>query len=38
MVNLEKNMTNLKDSKPQVTIVDSRTLTVKKRGNWNGYW
>ena len=37
MVNLERKMTNLKDAKKRVTVVDSRTLTGEKRGNWNGW-
>ena len=30
-------MTNLKNIETQVTLVDIRTLTRKKCGNWNGY-
>ena len=37
MVNLEENMTNLKDSETRFTVGDSRTLTGKKCGDWHGY-
>ena len=37
MVNSEENMTNLQETKTQVTIGDSRTLTGEKSGDWHGY-
>ena len=37
MVNLEENMTNLKDAKTRVTIGYRRKLTGKKHGDWHGY-
>ena len=36
MVNLEENMTNLKDNETKFPIGDRKTLTKKKRGKWNG--
>ena len=35
-VNLEENMTNLRDSETRFTVGESRTLTGTKYGNWNG--
>ena len=37
MIALEENTTNLHNTKTQVTIGDSGTLTRKKRGDWHGY-
>ena len=36
MVNLEENMTKLKDSKTRVTVRYSRNITGGERGNWRG--
>ena len=32
-----KNIMNLKDTKTQVTVGESITLTITKRGDWHGY-
>ena len=37
MVNSKENITNLKDSETRVTVGYIRTLTGKKRVDWNGY-
>ena len=37
MVNLEENMTNLKDAETIVTVGDRKTLTVTKCGDWLGW-
>ena len=37
MVNLEDNMTNLKETETKVTIGDRKNLTRKKCGDWSGW-
>ena len=37
IVNREENMVNLKYTETQVTIVDSRTPTGTKHGDWHRY-
>ena len=37
MINLEENMTNLKNDETRVTVGDNRTLTGTKGGDWNRY-
>ena len=37
MVNLEENMTNLKNAKTRVTVRDCKTITRTKFGDWQGW-